>query len=161
MTFRGMLVAAGMVFSLHSGAHVLEGCWAGKGSITLAPFPKSPCERIVLKHEMRPGALVMKALAMQCPNFEGYWQEKNLEVRNGNEIWGSPDGEAPKILGWLDERSYWFDEPVNAMQFIEFKGERHASTGRLNWIESFAQNQKIYWRIEADLASVPCEGVER
>jgi len=142
-----------------SAAHNLEGCWEGQGQLTLIHVGKRPCSRLLLKHEFPPSGFVMKALAVECQDFSGSWSEKFFEVRNGKEIWGGVKEKA--VIGWLEPDSYWFDEPVNALQYIEYKAERDPQSGRLRWLESFAQNQKQYWKIEADLVPVACDELAR
>ena len=151
------MILSTLVLSPLTSAHNLAGCWSGPGWVTLVGMGKQACARIAIKHEFSTTGLVMKALAMDCPNFDRSWEEKVFEIRNGNEIWG---GDAEKaILGTLDKDAYWFDDPQNAVQFIEYKADRNPSTGRMTWLESFASTQKIYWKVEGELSPVACEGL--
>ncbi len=154
-----VLGGLGGLVSMGAQAHSLSGCLSGQGFLTLPPFARQPCARIVLRHDFSESAFSMRVLALDCPNFGRSWEEKIFEIRNGRDIWGGV--REKQLVGTLSEEGYWFVDPVNALQFIEYKAERDPQTGRVTWLESFAHNtQKIYWKIEADLAPVACEDVE-
>ncbi|MEO5668831.1 MAG: hypothetical protein ABIR96_12290 [Bdellovibrionota bacterium] len=159
MLCRTILTLSVLSVSLLSAAHSLEGCWEGQGFITLPPFGRAACTRIAVKHEFTAGNFVMRAIAMDCPNFSPGWESKNFEIHNGNEIWGAQEGQEKRIIGWLEDNTYAFDEPVSILHFIEYSAERNPQTGRVRWVESFTGNQKLYWKVEGDLAPVTCEGI--
>ena len=145
--------------SLSLAAHNLAGCWSGTGFVTLMGLGRQACSRIAIQQDFSESQLSMKMLVLDCPSLSKSWDEKAFEIRNGKEIWGGPANAEKTPLGWLEVDSFWFDEPVNQLQYIEYKAVRDVASGRLSWVESFANGQKIYWKIEAELIPVSCEGL--
>jgi hypothetical protein len=145
--------------SLSQAAHNLAGCWSGTGFVTLVGVGRQACSRIAIRQDLDEAQLSMTMLALECPNLAKSWDEKVFEIRNGKEIWGGPANSEKTPLGWLESDGYWFDEPVNQIQYIEYKAVRDIASGRLSWIESFANGPKIYWKIEAELIPTACEGI--
>lgn len=140
-------------------AHNLEGCWSGTGFVTLIGVGREACSRIAIRQDLSETQLSMQMLALECPSLGKSWDEKVFEIRNGKEIWGGPANSEKTPLGWLEVDGYWFDDPVNQLQYIEYKAVRDPQSGRLSWTEAFANGPKIYWKIEADLSPQACEGL--
>jgi hypothetical protein len=145
--------------SVSLAAHNLAGCWSGTGFVTLVGLGRKECSRIAIRQDLSESQLSMKMLVLDCPSLSKSWDEKVFEIRNGKEIWGGPANSEKTPLGWLEVDSFWFDEPVNQLQYIEYKAVRDVASGQLSWVESFANGPKIYWKIEAELLPTACEGL--
>lgn len=153
-----LLMAPLSALASESKFHAIEGCWHGAGQETVIHIGSKPCPRIAIKYTVTPTGFKMQRLEMNCPSMSGSWDLKTLELRNNTELWGGPENDK-KVLGWLEKGAYWFDEPVNALQFVEFKGTLSDDDRQLNWLESFTHNQKNYWKIEAKLTPIACDKI--